>query len=216
MDLYGSIFSPYCARVALAARFKGAKFNLGPAPGGGYKSPEFLKLNPLGKVPTLKDGKTVIYESGVIVEYLEAKFKKKPVVPKNAKAAAQARMIAAVVGEYVQGALGKLFVHMVPNRDKVAVDAVLAEINKFLDIAEQVIVAKPYAAGAKFTIADVYAVPTLGFASLFMPLFGVDRPLGNRKKLGRYMAKAKKDKLMGTLLKDMKESFQAWQKSKAV
>jgi glutathione S-transferase len=215
MDIYGAIFSPYCARVALAARYKGVKFKLSTPPGGGYKSPEFLKLNPLGKVPTVKDGKTVIYESGVIVEYLEAKHKKKPVVPKNAKAAAQARMIASVVGEYVHGAVSKLFAQLGPDQDKAAVKAAFAEINKYLDIAEEVIAAKPYAAGAKFTIADVYAVPTLAFANLFLPMFGMDNPIGDRKKLRRYMAKGKKDKLIGPLLKDMEESFRAWQKSRA-
>ena len=214
MEIYGSIFSPYCARVALAARYKGIKLKFSPTPGGGYKSPEYLKLNPLGKVPALKDGKMVVYESAVIVEYLEAKSKKKRVVPKNAKDAAKARMIAAVVGEYVHGAVSKLFPLMGPNPDKAAVDAVFADINKQLDVAEKVIAAGPYATGAKFTIADVFAVPTLGFLHLFAPLFGVDKPLGGRKKLGRYMAKAKKDKLIGGLLADMEKSFNAWRKTK--
>ena len=216
MDIYGAIFSPYCARVALAARFKGIKLNFVATPGGGYKSPEYLKLNPLGKVPALKDGKTIVYESGVIVEYLDAKSKKKPVVPKNAKAMAEARMIAAVVGEYVHGAVGKLFAHMGPDRNQPAIDAVFAEISKMLDIAEGVIAAKPYAAGPKFSIADVYALPSLQFASLFLPLFGEKKPLGARKKLSRYMAKAKKDKVMGGVLKDMEEGFRAWQKSRGV
>ncbi len=215
MDIYGAIFSPYCARVALTARFKGIKLNFKPTPGGGYKSPEYLKLNPLGKVPALKDGKTVIYESGVIVEYLEAKKKKKPVVPKKAKAAAEARMIAAVIGEYVHGAVGKLFPLMGPNPDKAALTAVFADIDKYLDIAEQVIAAKPFAAGAKFTIADIYALPALQFASLFMPVFGVAKPLGARKKLNAYMTKAKKHKVMGSVMKDMDDSFKAWQKSRA-
>ena len=215
MDVYGVIFSPFCARVALAARFKGIKIKLAPTPGGGYKTAEYLKINPLGKVPALKDGKFYVYESAVIVEYLEAKSKKKPVVPKKAKDAAVARMIAAVCGDYVQGAVGKLFAHMGPNPDKTALAAVFAEIDKQLDIAEQVISAKPFAAGAKFTIADVHALPTLGFASLFLPTFGVTKPLGARKKLNSYMAKAKKHKIMGGLLKDMEESFKAWQKSKA-
>jgi glutathione S-transferase len=215
MDIYGAIFSPYCARVALTARFKGVKLNFKPTPGGGYKSPEYLKLNPLGKVPALKDGKTVIYESGVIVEYLEAKHKKKPVVPKNAKVAAEARMIAAVTGEYVHGAVSKLFALMGPAPDKTAVDAVFVEIDKYLDIAEKVMAAKPFAAGAKFTIADVYALPALQFASMFMPVFGAKKPLGARKKLNAYMAKAKKHKIMGGVIKDMEEGFRAWQNSRA-
>lgn len=37
---------------------------------GGGRKPEYLKLNPLGKVPTLKDGELVIYEAGAICMYL--------------------------------------------------------------------------------------------------------------------------------------------------
>ena len=36
----------------------------------------YLKLNPNGKVPTLVDGDTVIWESNTILRYLAAKHKK--------------------------------------------------------------------------------------------------------------------------------------------
>ncbi|TAL04598.1 MAG: glutathione S-transferase family protein, partial [Rhodospirillaceae bacterium] len=108
MTLYGSQLSPYVARVALAARFKGMKYTLAPPPGG-LKSPEFLKINPLGKIPVLKDGATLICESAVIVEYLEAKGKTKKLVPKSAKAAAVARQVGAVATEYVQTVVRKFF-----------------------------------------------------------------------------------------------------------
>lgn len=41
------------------------------------KSPEFLKLNPFGKVPVLVDGEVVIYELDAICAYLADKFLKK-------------------------------------------------------------------------------------------------------------------------------------------
>ncbi|MBX7199956.1 MAG: glutathione S-transferase family protein [Rhodospirillaceae bacterium] len=232
MIVYGSIFSPYCARVALAARYKGIKHSFEAPVGGSYKSPAFLKMNPLGKVPTLVDGPaaegrkskksrpskgaTVVFESAVIVEYLDAKSKKKGLTPKNAKDAAKARMIGAVVGDYVHNAVGKLFAHLGPNPDRAAVDAIFADIAKQLDIAEQVIVAKPFAAGAKFGIADVFALPSLTFASFFLPVFGLDEPLKGRKKLTAYMAKARKHKLMGGVIADMEAGFKVWRQSRGL
>jgi len=38
------------------------------------KEPEFLKLNPRGKVPVMIDGETVFYESRIINEYLEEQY----------------------------------------------------------------------------------------------------------------------------------------------
>jgi glutathione S-transferase len=39
-----------------------------------HKSPEFLRLNPRGKVPVLKDGDFVVYESLAIMKYLDDKY----------------------------------------------------------------------------------------------------------------------------------------------
>ncbi|MDR2248263.1 glutathione S-transferase family protein [Acinetobacter sp.] len=45
------------------------------------KSPEYLKLNPFGKVPVLVDGDVVIYELGAICAYLADKFFNKGLAP---------------------------------------------------------------------------------------------------------------------------------------
>lgn len=45
------------------------------------KSPEYLKLNPFGKVPVLVDGDVVIYELGAICAYLADKFSDKGLAP---------------------------------------------------------------------------------------------------------------------------------------
>ncbi len=211
MDIYGAILSPYVARVALAARFKGIKHKL-VMPKDGTKSPAFLKLNPFGKMPVMKDGATVVYESAVILEYLEAKYKKKRIVPAAAKAGAQARLIGAVFAEYVQGAVFALWQQADPaKRDQTIVDAKMADLNTALDALEKLIAAKPYAAGNKFTIADCYAVPALFFLTALVPRFGVADPLGGRKKLAKYLAKAKKDKLLGGVLSEMDTGLKQWE-----
>ena len=38
------------------------------------KRPEYLAINPEGKVPTLRDGETVVYDSTIINEYLEERY----------------------------------------------------------------------------------------------------------------------------------------------
>jgi Glutathione S-transferase, N-terminal domain len=46
-----------------------------------HKTPEFLALNPYGKVPVLLDEGAVIYESTVVNEYLEDRFPEPPLMP---------------------------------------------------------------------------------------------------------------------------------------
>ena len=40
----------------------------------GMRSPEYLKVHPMGRVPVLEDGDTKIFESGAIVQYVLAKY----------------------------------------------------------------------------------------------------------------------------------------------
>lgn len=212
MDIYGVMYSPYTARVVLAARHKGIKHKVS-MPKDGLKSPAYLKLNPLGKAPVMKDGATVLFESGVILEYLDAKYKKKRIVPSNPKDMAQARLLAALFAEYVQPHVFPLWRQADPaNRDQALVDSKLAEIKKGLDIIESRLKASPYAAGAKFTIADCYAIPTLFWVQALLPPVGVADPLGGRKKLTKYVAKARKDKLIGAVIAEMDAGLKQLQK----
>ncbi|KVU38027.1 glutathione S-transferase [Burkholderia ubonensis] len=57
---------------------------------GEHKRPEFLRLNPAGKVPVLVDGELVIPESAAIVLYLADKYPQKALLPVDLAARAQA------------------------------------------------------------------------------------------------------------------------------
>lgn len=41
---------------------------------GGLDDPAYLAMNPHGKVPTLQDGRTVVWESDAIIRYLAARY----------------------------------------------------------------------------------------------------------------------------------------------
>jgi glutathione S-transferase len=54
------------------------KFDLGSKE---MRSPDYLEIHPMGRVPTLKDGPVKIFESGAIIQYILEKYKNNSLVP---------------------------------------------------------------------------------------------------------------------------------------
>jgi glutathione S-transferase len=47
----------------------------------GHRAPEYLAINPAGKVPAIRDGDLVLLESGAILTYLADKYSEKGLIP---------------------------------------------------------------------------------------------------------------------------------------
>ena len=80
IEFYWISGSPFSWRVHLALELKGVAYEsrLLQRSTRDYKQPEYLAMNPRGKVPLLKDGDFVITESMAIVEYLDRKYPEPP------------------------------------------------------------------------------------------------------------------------------------------
>ena len=79
--------SGYAWRVFLTAALKGLDYeivSLQPSPDD-LKVPEFLKLNPRGKVPVMQDGPVVLRESMAIMAYLDWKHPEPPLLGATAE-----------------------------------------------------------------------------------------------------------------------------------
>lgn len=72
-DFYWMSGSPNAWRAMLALEYKGIAYNSHRLDAGKkeHKTPAYLALNPLGKVPVLKHGDTVVRESIAIMAWLE-------------------------------------------------------------------------------------------------------------------------------------------------
>jgi glutathione S-transferase len=85
IELYWGSGSPFAWRVMLTLEVKNLPYEskLLEFSRGDNKSAEYLRLNPRGKVPTLKDGEFVLYESLAIVAYLDRKYPDPPLFGQN-------------------------------------------------------------------------------------------------------------------------------------
>ena len=91
MKLYG--FGPTRSLRALwALRELGADFEFIPVnlAAGEGQTPEFLRLNPAGKLPVLVDGDLILTESAAIVLYLAEKYPEHGLLPSDPTTRAQA------------------------------------------------------------------------------------------------------------------------------
>jgi glutathione S-transferase len=155
MKLYGAIASPYVARVVMYAKIKGVDLPLMDPPGGGIKSPDYLKLNPIGKMPTLDVNGQGIGESTIICDYLEDVFPQKPGLPKDPIDRARSRLIARIVDLYIANAVSPLFRQVNPaTRDAAVVGKAAAEIVKTYGYAEHAMGSGPFCVGATPTLGD--------------------------------------------------------------
>ncbi len=100
ITLYLGAGSPFAWRVQLALEHKRLPYEIKPVSfsAGDTRKPEFLALNPRHHVPVIVDGEFVLYESAVILEYLEDQYPAQDpttaLFPKNPRDRAIARRMA--------------------------------------------------------------------------------------------------------------------------
>jgi glutathione S-transferase len=87
IDVYWGSGSPYAWRVLLALEFKKLPYtsHLLQFSKQEHKSPQMLALNPRGRVPVLKDGDYVVFESLAVLYYLDLKYPDPPMFGRSAE-----------------------------------------------------------------------------------------------------------------------------------
>ena len=210
MKLYNMNISNFATKCRIAIYDKGAKVDIVPIPGNDSKSPEYLKLNPLGKIPTLDADGQVIGESETINEYLEDKFPTPALLPKSPEGRARVRSFTRFHDLYLEPPLRALFAHMNPKtRDEKVVNDRLTELNTRLDQLEKMLADSGFATGADFTLADCALAPTTFFAVNMLGMFGAKPPLEGRPKLAAWWAHVQTRPSVKKALGEMGEALAA-------
>ena len=104
LTLYDHPLSPYAQKVKIALREKGEAFGA-PLPGGlgaGGAQGDFLKANPRAEVPTLVDGDVTIFDSTIILEYIEDKWPTPALLPATPADRARVRMLEEVMDTHFE------------------------------------------------------------------------------------------------------------------
>ena len=185
MILYAIPVSTYSAKVRMALGIKTIDYQMVPPPGG-YSSPEYMSIIPLGTIPGLEDGEFRMSESDIITEYLEEKFPTPPLLHGTPAARAQQRFLSRYHDLWLEPQLRALFSQLDPStRDQQETAYRLDKYQARLTTLEQLIDPKPYMASEQISMADIAFPATLTLADLMLPLFEREPQFGPKLQAWR-------------------------------
>jgi glutathione S-transferase len=95
VTVYDHPLSPYGQKVKIALIEKGIPFSA-PLPsniGSGATAGEFARVSPRGEVPALVDGDVAVFDSTIILEYIEDRWPEPPLLPAAPAERARVRML---------------------------------------------------------------------------------------------------------------------------
>ncbi|MBI1817158.1 MAG: glutathione S-transferase family protein [Deltaproteobacteria bacterium] len=212
MKLYNMNLSNFASKCRLAIYEKNAPVDIVAIPGGELKSPEYLKVYPLGKTPALEVNGQIIGESEVIVEYFEEKFPDKPLLPKDPESRARSRGFGRFHDLYLEPPIRALFPQVAAKeKDQKLIADKLAEIKTRFDQLEGMLSSGPYALGSAFTLADCAVIPTMFFANLLLPMLGGAAPTEGRPKLAAWWAKVQERPAVQKVLGEQQQALMEMQ-----
>lgn len=178
----------------------------------GLKSPDYLALNPHGKMPllVLPDG-TALPESDTIARYLLDEYAGQgpSFDPGSAQERAHANLAARTLDTYVFPVQGAMYKEMEAGERA----RQLAEMDAQLDVIENILSdAGPRVCGSALSIGDTALFPTLVFIlDIATKVFGWDDPLARRAKLAAHWKEMSETDAAGKrVVAEIRSGLQNW------
>lgn len=175
MKLYAVVGSGNCRKVQATANKLGIDLDVEYLDffAGELTTPEYLKLNPNGRVPALTDGDFTLWESNAIMQYLADEAPGNALFPPEAQTRADivrwqcwelAHFNNAFATIAFETALKARFLNQAPNQ--AVVDAAAESLSGFADILNNHMASSEYVVGNAITLADYSIINIEGFKEM--------------------------------------------------
>jgi len=122
---------------------------------GVVNTPEYRKLNPNGRVPTIEYDGFVLWESNVIVRYLYAKHGPRRTLEEGYSAEKWMDWTTSTVAAPITTIFWQLIRTPPEKRDMAAVDAAVKQASDIFKIADDTLASQPYMSGGAFGMGDI-------------------------------------------------------------
>jgi glutathione S-transferase len=168
----------------LGADFEPIRVNL---LAGEHRRPEFLKINPAGKIPVLVDGDQVLTESVAIVLYLAEKYSHKGLLPPGLNERAQVNRWLLFAATELEQPLWRISRHtaLYPEEQRLPGDVSLAsgEFKDMASVLEKHMQGQQFVAGDSVSVADFVMAYTLDWGNEYKLLDSCPQLLAYMKRM---------------------------------
>jgi len=144
------------------------------------KPEDLAEINPYNSVPTLLDRDLVLYESTIIMEYLDERFPHPPLLPVYPVARAQSRLL---IHRIEKDWSGRVDILMSGKGRETVIEKARKELRESIISVAPVFGEKPYFMSEEFTLVDCCVVPILWR----LPVLDIKLPERTTKSMQRYM-----------------------------
>lgn len=131
---------------------------------GEMTSPEYLKLNPMGRVPTIVDSGTVVFESAAICIYLADKYSQKIQLAPELSSPLRAEYLQWMVWSTasLESAIARMFTHVRTEEEKAATHAfVKSQCENYIKALLPILEKQDYILKSGFSAADIMLAAVL-------------------------------------------------------
>lgn len=186
MKLYSNPFSPNCRKIHGIAAHAGIALKHQPVDlfKGEQKQPDFLTVNPNGKVPALVDGDTILWESNAIACYVAGKAESDLWPKSNQRydilrwmfweSNHWSKAVGTIIGQKIFNA---------DNPDQAIIDKGLAEFRTFATVLDAHLASRDFISGDALTVADFAVAVWLGYTQI------CELPLSDFDNIGAWNAR---------------------------
>jgi RNA polymerase-associated protein len=179
MTFYSDNTSHYSHRVRIVLAEKGVTVEMIEADSA-HPPAELADLNPYGTLPTLVDRDLILYESKVMMEYLDERFPHPPLLPVYPVARAESRLYI----HRIEKDWCNLVDSILHSRSENVVTKNTKELRESITAIAPIFTEKPFFMSEEFTLVDCCIAPILWR----LPSLGVDiRSSKQTKPLLAYM-----------------------------
>jgi glutathione S-transferase len=166
LKLYNYPDCPFCQKVRVVLAEKDLEYEkvLVDLRKQDQKRPEFLQLNPYGKVPVLVDEDTVVYDSTIINEYLDEEYPIPALMPEDSQGRSQVRTLEDYCdNSFIPPTTVLLAQALKPDgeRDEQRVEQAREELRRCLYFLREKLDGNQYLVGNHFTLADAAFAPRM-------------------------------------------------------